>query len=120
MDISVEEARDLTDRIRMSLALRQLQPRREERPTAPVEDRRSVYFIRATNGLVKIGVAHDPKERLRTIQGMSPLRLELVGVLPGLGARGEAALHERFSYCRSHGEWFYESPGLTELIEGAA
>jgi len=70
-------------------------------------DRRSVYFIQPeSGGPIKIGVAQDPAARLAQIQFMSPLRLCLVGTIPGVGAAGEAALHERFSKHRLHGEWF--------------
>lgn len=111
-----EEARARTDKIRAGFEeinrLRGLLPR-EKKVTV---DSRSVYFIEAENGLIKIGVAASPKERMRTLRTMSPVSLRLVLVLPGLGAAGEADLHRRFAEHRSHGEWFRPAPELVAYI----
>lgn len=115
-----EQARTLTDRIKKGFAeanrLRalkaQLPPEVKPKPV----DERSVYFIQADNGLIKIGVATSPKERLRTLRTMSPAALRLVLVLPGRGAPGESELHTRFAEHRSHGEWFHPAPELLNYI----
>lgn len=117
--VTTDEARDLTDRIKAGFAeadrLRLLLPPKEKPVT---EDRRSVYFIRADNGLIKIGVAADPKDRLHTLSTMSPVGLSLIAVIPDAGAKGESNLHRKFAAHRSHGEWFRPAPELVDYIKG--
>lgn len=76
----------------------------------------SVYFIGAENGLIKIGRSKNPKKRLRLIKTMSPISLELLGVID-CGRKEsvslERRLHLKFKDLRVHGEWF--KPG-TELL----
>ncbi|HEY9368353.1 GIY-YIG nuclease family protein [Streptomyces sp.] len=113
-----EEARARTDRIHAGFAeIRQLQALLPPQPKRQETDERSVYFIQADNGLIKIGVSDSPKNRLRTLQTMSPVALRLVLVLPGRGARGESELHARFAEHRSHGEWFHPAPELISFIQ---
>lgn len=81
---------------------------------------RSVYFIEAENGLIKIGVSDDPVSRFGQIRTMSPLPLRLRGVVPGAGNAGEAELHQRFAADRAHGEWFRPSPALLSYIAANA
>lgn len=81
---------------------------------------RSVYFIEAENGLIKIGVSDDPVGRLAQIKTMSPLPLKLLGLIPGAGDVGEAEFHRRFADDREHGEWFRPSPALTSYIAAHA
>ncbi|MDX2521603.1 GIY-YIG nuclease family protein [Streptomyces stelliscabiei] len=65
-----------------------------------------VYVIGATDSPVaKIGVSTDPVRRLRQIQSMSPLRLEILWTCPG-GYPLEGHLHTQLRAYRSHGEWF--------------
>lgn len=115
--LSVEEARARANRIRSGYE-------QISRPDFPwptrqaVTDQRAVYFIQADNGFIKIGVAKNPRARLRTLQAMSPVRLRLVLVLPGIGAKGEAELHERFAEHRSHGEWFCPASEILAYIRG--
>lgn len=113
-----EEARARTNKIRAGFdeirQLRDLLPPELKRQEA---DERSVYFIQADNGLIKIGVAGSPKDRLRTLRTMSPVALRLVLELPGRGAPGESELHARFAEHRSHGEWFHPAPELISFIQ---
>jgi hypothetical protein len=112
-----EEARERTDRIRAGFdEIRRLQQLLPPQPKRKEADRRSVYFIEADSGLIKIGVATSPSERIRTLRTMSPVGLRLLLELPGLGASGEAELHERFAEFRSHGEWFWAEPTLVDYI----
>lgn len=115
-----EEARALTDRIKDGFAevqrLKSLRALLPTEPTAQQADTRSVYFIQAGNGLIKIGVAANPRDRIRTLRTMSPAPLCLVLVLPGRGAAGESELHARFAEHRSHGEWFHPAPELISFI----
>lgn len=65
-----------------------------------------VYVIGASGSPVaKIGVSADPERRLRQIQSMSPLQLEILWTCPG-GYPLEGRLHAQFRAYRSHGEWF--------------
>lgn len=104
--------------IQREALMRHFPPRRK--PKGQV-DTRSVYFIQAVSGgLVKIGVATNPEDRLAQIQHMSPVPLRIIATLPGAGQQGEAALHQRFAGARRHGEWFEPVAELVALIEGAA
>ena len=64
-----------------------------------------VYLVEAQCGLVKIGCAARPADRLATIQLHSPVPSRLLAQWPGKIA-DEHALHARFSAHRSHNEWF--------------
>lgn len=78
---------------------------------APCEPRQAmpnevVYVIGARGGtVVKIGTTTQPERRLRSIQGMSPLPLEMIWSVPG-GYELESRLHAAFADHRVHGEWF--------------
>lgn len=66
-----------------------------------------VYFLKAENGLTKIGCTNDVKTRMRAIAAMSPERLLLVGTIKTLNKyRLESELHEKHADKREHGEWF--------------
>lgn len=66
----------------------------------------SVYFIEAVDlGLVKIGTASSPKERLIDLQTASPSPLRLIREIPG-SFKTEHDLHVRFNEKRIRGEWF--------------
>lgn len=75
-----------------------------------------VYFIKSGNA-VKIGMSKDVPGRLRTLRTMSPLPLELLGVIPG-GRDEEALLHREWAELRLHGEWFQATPDLIGHIAG--
>jgi len=83
----------------------------------------TVYFMRCEQ-FVKIGVSHNPHNRLRQLRkggGTSfPSRLdiaavELIATEPG-GFEREKELHATFAHLRHTGEWFTEAPELTEYI----
>ncbi|MEV8523208.1 GIY-YIG nuclease family protein [Streptomyces sp. NPDC052000] len=113
-----EEARERTDSIRAGFdEIRRLQQLLPPQPKRKEADKRSVYFIEADSGLIKIGVAANPKDRIRTLRTMSPVALRLVLVLPDRGAAGESELHARFAEHRSHGEWFHPAPELIRFIQ---
>ncbi len=70
-----------------------------------------VYLVRprfARNAPVKIGRTASLTGRLVDLQRMSPVPLELVGLLHGGSLEGH--LHERWSAHRLHGEWFDGAP----------
>jgi Meiotically up-regulated gene 113 len=67
---------------------------------------RRVYVI-GGEGLVKIGIAYDARERLSGMQLGSPIQLRLLKVWSCADAvRSERKLHKRFKEFRQHGEWF--------------
>lgn len=77
-------------------------------PMRPVREspKGFVYLIGSqSGGLAKIGRARDVIQRLRAIQAMSPVELDLLWSSSG-GRELEARLHVEFSNYRTHGEWF--------------
>jgi hypothetical protein len=77
-----------------------------------------VYFIRCeANGLIKIGQGGCAVQRLSSLRTMSPVPIELVGIILCPDGRAlERELHARFQEHRSHGEWFRPAPELTDFI----
>lgn len=76
-----------------------------------------VYFVRAENGLIKIGFSlRHPSKRLKDLQGASPEKLELIGFFEG-SVKDESATHRKFEKCRSHCEWFKPSKELSQFIK---
>lgn len=84
----------------------------------------TVYFIRCEQ-FVKIGISKNVEARLGQIRkgggSLFPRRLdvetaELIATEPG-GFEREKELHAKFSHLRHTGEWFTETPELTEYIE---
>lgn len=64
-----------------------------------------IYLIEAQNGLVKIGIAQNVRDRYQASRVCSPILTRLVAMWPGTRI-DEDALHERFRSVREHGEWF--------------
>ena len=75
-----------------------------------------VYFIRAKNGLVKIGYSRSIDERETFHREWSPVPLKLVACAVG-GRRSEAYIHRLLKPWRSHGEWFFPNARLTAIIK---
>jgi len=66
-----------------------------------------IYFLRADNGLTKIGKSTKPKRRLASIQTACPCSTELVRVEPAIDMdEAERNLHKLFANQRVRGEWF--------------
>lgn len=65
----------------------------------------AVVYAVAAGWRVKIGFTANLEQRLKEIQAMCPVPLELLATVPGGRAR-EAALHREFAGDRVHGEWF--------------
>ena len=76
-----------------------------------------VYFMECPSlGVLKIGMATDPRKRLKRVQTGCPGRLHLRTVIRVDDARAfEAYLHQRHQKDRIHGEWFRATPELREL-----
>ena len=71
-----------------------------------------VYFLLASSvNLIKIGRSGDPETRFEQLRLLSPVPLEIVGLIEG-GSAVEAALHQRFDHLHSHGEWFHATNEL--------
>lgn len=82
-----------------------------------------VYFLLASENverpMIKIGFSlRAPQNRLAACQSGSPVKLELVALLPGAIASKERQLHRQFEAQRSHGEWFYFEGELRAFVEG--
>lgn len=76
----------------------------------------AVYFIAdPKNQLVKIGLAKDPKARLRNLQTANGNPLRMLCVIPG-DATTEKEMHRRFAHTRAHGEWFHASGELAVFV----
>jgi hypothetical protein len=68
---------------------------------------KSVYLIRGNDGKYKIGIAKNPKKRIRQLQTANAEALKLIDEYKSENAnRIEKALHYQYSYSRSMGEWF--------------
>lgn len=79
-----------------------------------------IYMIYCEEtGLTKIGITDNPKRRIREISSDCAFDVELLAtwiVSKELSRGFEAMLHEAFSYCRHHGEWFkIDAPERREL-----
>jgi hypothetical protein len=64
-----------------------------------------IYVVQAQIGLIKIGCARIPEQRLATIRTHSPVLTRLIAQWPGRIA-DERELHARFLPYRQHSEWF--------------
>lgn len=68
-----------------------------------------IYIIKASNGLLKIGMTSNPRARVRSLQTGSPLHLSVAHKqsVPTPRARtAEKRVHYRLRHSRVHGEWF--------------
>jgi hypothetical protein len=76
-----------------------------------------IYFIQAIEGgLIKIGLAADPKKRLAAMQAGCPIQLRVLGLIHGADLFAERRLHRLFTADRRHGEWFEPSSQLLTYI----
>lgn len=73
-----------------------------------------VYFVRC-NDRIKIGFSLDPHLRFNKIKSDAPYPCEMLGTVSAL-EYSEAALHEKFSRFRAHGEWFFAAHEIIEFI----
>ncbi len=76
-----------------------------------------VYFIKPIGicGPIKIGCSSVPADRLVDLMLLSPLKLELIGSVPG-DMKDEYFLQRCFAHLHSHSEWFHASSELTTAI----
>jgi hypothetical protein len=79
----------------------------------------SVYFISCRKtGMVKIGCAYDPFDRLKSLQTGSPTKLKIEALLKGSTKR-ERELHKLLKKHRVRGEWFRLCPEIEAIIKEA-
>ena len=80
-----------------------------------------VYFIKAENGLIKIGQTKDLSNRYKQIQHSALLKTELLFAIESDdGIKLEEKLHHFFENKMKKGEWFALSDGDIEIIKNAA
>lgn len=78
-----------------------------------------VYFIIAKpSSLVKIGIAKDPRGRVKILQTGNHEELTWIGSLAG-GHELEQEIHQMLADTRVRGEWFSPSQALHDLIWAA-
>lgn len=78
-----------------------------------------VYFLLASSvNLIKIGRSGDPETRFEQLRLLSPVPLEVIGIIEG-GSAVEADLHQQFNHLHSHGEWFHAAHELRRFAWAA-
>lgn len=66
---------------------------------------------------MKVGLANNPRNRLRGLQTGSPDRLELLGAFISSAASDlEIGLQRRFAENHSHGEWYHPSGEVGVMV----
>ena len=69
--------------------------------------RQAVYVISTDRGVVKVGISHNPIERLAQLQTGSPYHLRLVyAAVHSDASRIEAIVHHMLRDKLAYGEWF--------------
>lgn len=68
---------------------------------------RSVYLIRGNDGKYKIGIAKNPKQRIKQLQTGNSDKLTIIETYQSENASTiESALHSHYGHVRNEGEWF--------------
>lgn len=76
-----------------------------------------VYFVRSTEGLIKIGFTTKPiEERLAQFRNISSGGAFLILAIAG-SKQDESFLHRTFKKDKAHGEWFNPSKRLLKTID---
>lgn len=63
----------------------------------------------------KIGYSANPEARLQQLQTGNPCKLELLSIKEG-GIQDEKTIHNKFSFYRLQGEWFYLSEEIKQFF----
>jgi len=74
-----------------------------------------IYFLRAANGLTKVGHSHRLRDRISAYRGSSPVPLDIIAFAEGNRAV-ELAIHHVVAAERAHCEWFHPSERFLQLI----
>lgn len=77
---------------------------------------RVVYFMRASNGLVKVGQSQDLRQRLRSQRASYPEAIDLLGYANVPNREIERAMHATLEKSHHHGEWFRPSKQFLFLL----
>lgn len=78
-----------------------------------------VYFLKADNGLTKIGRTKDLKKRMYHFTVKLPYELELIHAIESdYTVELEAQLHEKYKHLNVRGEWFNLNEEIMEEIQG--
>lgn len=83
-------------------------PKLPKRPTF-------VYFIGAAIGPIKIGIAEQPRTRLKILQTSYPYDLSILAMTPGPRSL-EMEYHRKFAMHRLRGEWFERHEDILAAI----
>ena len=68
---------------------------------------RSVYLIRGNDGQYKIGIAKNPKQRIKQLQTGNSDKLTIIETYESENAsKIESTLHNQYAHLRNEGEWF--------------
>ncbi len=80
-----------------------------------------VYFLKADNGVVKIGRSANPQSRVNELKTSSPVALVLIFVYETVAMKeDEAFFHRFFANRRVRGEWFALSDEeISGIIDGS-
>lgn len=90
------------------------------REAARHRSRTWLYAIQAGHsGPIKLGLAKNPAERLKTLQTANADTLRPLGAW-AVFADEEKLLHAEFDHARLRGEWFRPEPELLETIRALA
>ncbi len=81
----------------------------------PFNPEQQIYFLKCEN-FVKIGIAVEPRERVKTFTTGNPHTLDLLCTIKGVHQMQERLLHDRFSDLREKNEWFRLESDLIKFI----
>lgn len=127
--LTADDARRLTERIRVRLDLRDLLVDRiaadpcavfpDTRRREPRQIGRHLYLMQAgVSGPVKIGRANKVESRREQLQPGSARHIEILYVINGAGHL-ERELHRTFAHLRLEGEWFMPDGAIFDWFRGA-
>lgn len=82
-------------------------------------DGKKLYVIQSESGQVKIGIAKNVRQRMKSIRCGSPEEIEVVAVFnPDNAKAAEEKVHSRIADKHEHGEWFDYSDGeVWDLVD---
>lgn len=82
----------------------------------PYDFRPCIVYVVKAGDFIKIGVTHDMKTRLRTLQAGCPLKIEVIHTIHGASRELEADLHRQFAASHHWFEWFKLTPEIETFI----
>lgn len=82
----------------------------------PMNRRPELAYIIKSGEYVKIGITKDIRRRLETLQIGNPIKLEVIGLIPG-GWEMEREMQGRFGACHVRGEWFLLTKEIQAYID---